>query len=529
MSAGRRFPWAALCWLVALAAAAVVLLPPVYLTLRALGADADAWGTLMGPRTWLIFGRTAFLALVVTVLTLALALPMAWLTTRSDLPARRFWAVATALPLVIPSYIGAYLIAAALGPRGMLQAGLEQIAGIERLPSIYGFRGAVLVLVLFSYPYPLLLIRASLVRMDGALEAASRTLGHGPGATFRHVTLPQLRPALVAGGLLVALYVLRDFGAVSIMRYDTFTRVIYVQYQSAFDRHGAALLALLLVAMTLGLLVVEKGFEQRARYHATGGQAARRAPTVPLGRWRWPAVALCAGVTSLALVLPGLILAYWLARGIAAGETVPMLGAATWHSILGSSLAALLALGLALPIALLSVRRPGRASRWLGRVTWTSQALPGLVVALALVFFSVRFARPLYQTLALLVAAYALLFLPQALGAVRTSLLQVQPSVEEAGRTLGRGPWRVFTSVTLPLVGPGIAAGLALVALTALKELPATLILSPIGFNTLATGVWSAVSEAFFARAAAPALLLILLSSVPLAVLVLREQHPEAA
>ena len=165
--------------------------------------------------------------------------------------------------------------------------------------------------------------------------------------------------------------------------------------------------------------------------------------------------------------------------------------------------------------------------RWYGSAT--SQALPGLVVALALVFFSVRFVRPLYQTLALLVAAYALLFLPQALGAVRTSLLQVQPSVEEAGRTLGRGPWRVFTSVTLPLVGPGIAAGLALVALTALKELPATLILSPIGFNTLATGVWSAVSEAVFARAAAPALLLILLSSVPLAVLVLREQRPEAA
>ena len=512
------------CWVLALAAAVIVLVPPAYLVVRALGAGGPAWASLFSSRTAALLARTAGLSLAVTGLAMAVALPLAWLTARTDLPGRRFWAVATALPLVIPSYIGAYLLVAALGPRGMLQAGLERAFGVERLPSIYGFPGALLALVLFTYPYPLLLVRAALARIDPALEAASRTLGHGPLATFRRVTLPQLRPALSAGGLLAGLYVLRDFGAVSVMRYDTFTRAIYLQYKSAFDRSAAALLALLLIALTLAVLALEKRFERPARYHATGGQAGRRPPVVRLGRWRWPAALYCAGVASLGLGLPAVVLAYWLARGLVAGQSVHRLPAAAWGSMTASGLAAIVALALALPIALLAVRRPGRATRWLDRVTWIGQAVPGLVIALAFVFVSVRFAPAVYQTLALLVIAYAVLFLPQALRAVHTSLLQVQPSVEEAARTLGRGPGRVFASITLPLVAPGVAAGLALVGLTALKELPATLILSPIGFETLAIQVWSAVSEAFYARAAAPALALILLSSLPLAVLVLRDR-----
>ena len=148
----------------------------------------------------------------------------------------------------------------------------------------------------------------------------------------------------------------------------------------------------------------------------------------------------------------------------------------------------------------------------------------GVVVALALVFFGIRVAPALYQTMALLVLAYAVLHLPQAVGAVRTSLMQVHPSLEEAARMLGRPPGKVAATVTLPLVAPGVAAGAALVFLTVMKELPATLMLGPLGFATLATGVWSAVSEAFFARAAAPALLLVLLSSVPTAVLLAHER-----
>ena len=170
------------------------------------------------------------------------------------------------------------------------------------------------------------------------------------------------------------------------------------------------------------------------------------------------------------------------------------------------------------------MRYPGLLSSLLERITYVGFALPGIAVALGLVFFGANYARFLYQNISLLILAYVILFLPTAVGSARTSFLQVNPRVEEAARSLGRAPLQVFTSVTLPLVRPGILAGAALVFLLTMKELPATLMLGPIGFSTLATSIWSAASEAFFAQAAAPALLLILASSAPLAFLMLRER-----
>jgi iron(III) transport system permease protein len=198
---------------------------------------------------------------------------------------------------------------------------------------------------------------------------------------------------------------------------------------------------------------------------------------------------------------------------------------ATKNSILGSSLASGVTLVAALPVAALAIRRPNPVSRLLDRLTYIAFALPGIVIALALVFFGANYAPFLYQTLPLLVFAYAILFLPEAVGAVRTSMLQVPPNFEEAGRSLGQKPLQVFRRITLPLIRPGLAAGAGLVFLTTMKELPATLILAPYGFKTLATSVWSAVSEAYFARAAAPALILILVSSLPLAALISRDQN----
>ena len=182
----------------------------------------------------------------------------------------------------------------------------------------------------------------------------------------------------------------------------------------------------------------------------------------------------------------------------------------------------LLAVAAALPVAALVVRYPGRISRALEGISFVGYALPGVVVALSLVFFGANYARTFYQTIWLLVFAYVVLFFPVALGSVRSTMAQVSPSLEEAARSLGRTPARTVFAVILPLVRSGVIAGAALVFLVTMKELPATLILGPLGFNTLATQVWSASSEAFFAKAAAPALLLVLLSSVPTAVLVLR-------
>ena len=518
-------PEMALLWLPALLVAAAMLLPIIYLLLRAGGADLPAWQWLLRTRTLEILGRTILLVIGVTSAAMVVAVPLAWLTVRTDLPLGRLWSILIPLPLVIPSYVGAYLFVSALGPRGILQSWLEAWFGVTRLPDIHGLPGAVIVLTLISYPYIYLSVRAALLKMDPTLEEAARSLGHNLLKTFRRVTLPQLRPAITVGSLLVALYVLRDFGAVSILRYDTFSRVIYIQYRSSFDRASAAALSLILVAMTVVILVLEIRTRGRSLYHSASATASRPLARFSLGAWRWPALIFCAGVTGLALLVPAGLLLYWLVRGILAGEQISNLWLATRNSALASVLAAGFSLLAALPVAVLNVRRPGRLSHLLERVTYVGYALPGIVIALALVFFGANYALSLYQTLPLLIFAYVVLFLPQAVGALRASILQVQPSLEEAGRSLGHGPLRIFQKITLPLISPGVAAGAGLVFLTTMKELPATLILAPIGFKTLASGLWSAVSEAFFAKAAAPALLLILVSSLPMAILIIKDQN----
>ncbi len=465
-----------------------------------------------------LLGRSVALAAAVTATAIALAVPLAWLTIRTDLPGRRAWAVLCALPLVIPSYIGAYLMVSALGPSGLAQDAL----GVDRLPSIYGFAGAWIVLTLFTYPYVLLPVQAILRRLDPQLEEAARGMGRSGPNAFRTVVLPQLVPAIGAGGLLVALYVLSDFGAVSILRYDSFTRVIYTEYRSTFDRTGAAALACLLVLVTLVVLWLEGRTRRAGVLHRLGPGAARRARPVALGRWRWPALGFCGAVVLGALVLPVGVLAYWTTRSVAGDVDWGLVASAAGNSLLAAGAAALAGAACALPVALLAARHRGRATALVERAAYAGHALPGIVVALALVFLGTRALPALYQSLAMLVAAYVVLFLPQAVGATRAALLQIDPHVEEAARSLGRTPLAVLRTITAPLARAGVLAGAALVFLTAVKELPATLILAPIGFDTLATEIWRTSSAGFFERGAAPSLVLLAVSAVPLALLSLR-------
>lgn len=513
----------------ALLISAALLLPPLYLGFRSFsGGLAEVAEVVLDPDTLLVLLRSVVLAAVVTTATVVIAVPIAWLTVRTDLPLKRLWAVLAALPLVIPSYVGGFVLVSALGPRGMLQGSLERF-GVERLPEIYGFPGAALALTLFTYPYVLLTTRSSLRNMDPAVEEASRILGVGPWRTFFRVTLPNMRPGIVAGALLVALYVLSDFGVVSLLQYGTFSREIYIQYRSAFDRTPAAILGLMLVCLTVAILLVEGRSRGRAAYHRSSAGAARRYTTVRLGRWRWVATVFCLVVVSVALLLPVGVLVFWLVRGLASGESLNPLWTAALNSAYVSGLAALVAAGCAIPVGVLAVRFRGRMSSSVEKLAYLGYALPGIALALALVFFGANYAPWAYQTLGLLVFAYVIHFLPQALGATRAGLLQVRPSVEEAARGLGRGPLKVLASVTAPLASPGIMAGAALVFLTTMKELPATLLLSPTGFETLATRVWSATSGAFFARAAAPALLLIVISVIPMYLLTIRDaDDPDA-
>lgn len=505
----------------ALVGAALVVLPVVYLVIRSVGAGDESWRLILRSRTVWLAVRTIGLTAAVTATAGAIGVAFAWLSVRSDLPFRRVWAVLYALPLVLPSYVGAFALLATLGPRGLVQGWLEPL-GVDRLPDIGGFPGAYLALTLFTYPYMYLVAAAAFRGLDPGLEESARTLGRSGVEVFRRVTLPLLRPSIAAGAMLVALYTLHDFGAVSLMRFPTFTQAIFLQYRAAFDRTPAAMLSLMLVAIALVVVAAEQRSRGRARYYRIGTGAGRVIRVVHLGRWRWAAVAFSVAIVGLALAAPVVALAYLLVRGLGAGVPLNVTLGAAGNSILVSAAASAAALLLALPVAMLVARRPGRGSYALERVTYAGYALPGLVVGLAFVFFAARYAAPIYQSLPLVVAAYVVLFLPQAAEPLKSGLLQLGPTVQEAGRTLGRGPGAVMRRVVLPLLARPAAAGMALVFLTAMKELPATLLLRPTGFETLATRVWTSSSAGLYSRAAVPALLIVLVSAIPLSALARR-------
>lgn len=514
----------ALVWLPALLIGALLLIAPVYLAVRTAGAGPEAAELIFRVRTLEIILRTLLLMAAVMVGCVVIAVPLAWLSVRTDLPGRRIWRVVTMLPLALPSYIVGFAVIAGLGPRGILQGWLEAAFAIERLPSIYGFPGAAFTLIIISFPYVLLPVRAALWNLDPTLEESARSLGRSRWQTFREVTLPLLRPALLAGGLLVGLYTMSDFGAVAMLKYPTFTWSIYIQYGAALNRTLAAAWSLALIVLALAVVWGEHAARGRMRYYRSGAGASRRQQPAPLGRWKWPALAYCGLIALLSLGLPLGVMLFWAIRGIAAGEPLELLWRAAGNSIGVSLLAAVVTVLCAAPIAILVVRYPGAFSRWLERLGFVGFALPGIVIALGLVFFGINYARWLYQSLAMLAIAYATLFLPAAVGALRASLSQVRPELEEAARSLGKSAPAALLTITLPLVRPGILTGLALVFMLTMKELPATLILSPIGFATLASEIWSAAEEAFFARAAVPALLLIAVSAVPLTLITLREE-----
>lgn len=504
-------------------------LPLVYLSFRTVGVGFDALPLLLSKRTIIGLVNTILLAFLVTSISALIAVPLAFITVRTDIPGRKFFSVATALPLVIPSYVGSFVVISALGPRGSIVQNLLAPFGIEQLPSIYGWPGTVIVLSLFTYPYILLTVRSSLRNLDPRIDDASRTLGHSQKQTFFKVTLPHLRPSIAAGGLLVALYTMSDFGTPALMRFDSITRIIYLQYQSSFDRNLAAVLSLVLVAVAATILILEQRARRRIRYYNTSPGSRKNVQSVRLGKWRWPALLLCISITMAGLVLPIGTITFWLIRGLAAGESLLPVAQITFNSVYISSLAAGLIIATAFPVAVLAVRYPSTFSNLAERGTYLGFAMPGIVVALSLVFFGANYAPALYQTLPMLIFAYMVLLLPLAVGAIRSSLLQINPHIEEAGRSLGRTSQQTLRSVTVPLIRPGIIGAAALVFLTAMRELPATLLLAPIGFNTLATRIWSTTNDVFFAQAAAPALLLVAVSSISLFLILSQEDRYRGA
>ena len=287
----------------------------------------------------------------------------------------------------------------------------------------------------------------------------------------------------------------------------------------SFDRTAAASLALVLVAFTIAILALEWWVRGRARQYRIATGTARAVRLVDLGRWKWAGVAYCGLIFTSSIMLPLFVLVYWLARGASTGDAVGRLWSQAVNSASVSLAAGVVTVALALPTAILSVRYRNRFTALLERQAYLGFALPGVAIALAFVYIGARYLPTMYQTVWLLLIGYAVRFLPQALGAARVSLLQISPRMEEASRTLGENMLGALRRVTLRLARPGLLAGFGLVALTVMKELPVTMMLAPIEFETLATGIWQATQTGAYGRAAAPALILIAVSAIPSLVL----------
>ncbi len=513
--------------------AVFVSIPILYIFIRALGGGIDVWARLLQTRLWGLLANTLVLTLTVTTGTSILGVGLAWLTERTDMPGRKVFRWLLALPLAIPAYIGAIVHLALLRPRGgYIPQFLEELVGHPvNTPSPLGLLGASFILILFLYPYVYLLSGAAFRSLHAALDEASHLFGRNNWQTLWGVTLPALRPGLTAGALLVTLDILAEYGTVALLRYETFSSAIFVQLAGRYDRSAASVLSGVLVLIAVIALWGELRVEGRAR-HTQLDSNWRLAPPIRLGAWRLPALLLVSGVCFASLIVPVTVLAAW---SLQAFTDPQLLGGAlrsgsrtlfdfASNSLWSAGLAAFLAVLLSLPVALFAWRYPGRLSRVISRLCQTGYALPGVVVALSLVLVVNRGLPFLYGTPFVVVIAYILRHMPQAVRASEAALTQISGSMEEAARSLGRTSAQTFFQVTLPLILPGLLAGGALVFLTSLKELPATLLLRPAGFDTLAVRVWIWAEQGSYIQAAPAALLLMIASVIPLSFLLKREQ-----
>lgn len=494
---GSRRPPPALLVLATLACA-VSAIPLVYLLVRVSGGAPEEIALILArPRMPALLLNTVSLVVTVTLSSLVLGMLTAFLLVRVRLRAQRVWIVLAALPLAVPSYLAAF-------------------GWLALVPGMQGFWGSFFLLTIVCTPYVTLPVAAAIRGGTTGLDDVARTLGHGPWRAFWLGTWPQIRPAALAGSLLVALYVLSEFGAVALMRYPVLTTAIQQAYGSSFNRNYAAILAIILVAIAMILVFGEQRARGRVQRQFGAVTGVSRVRVVSLGAARIPSYLLLAVVPTCAVGIPVSVLIGRLFQAETLRELdVPSLAQAIANT-LGLALGgAVIAVLLAVPIAALAARYRGRVVRAIESTGYLALGLPGIVVGLSLVFFSLAVIPALYQTALVLTFAYGVLFMPKAIGAIRSSVAQVPESLSDVARTLGYSRWQTWRHVTARLARPGIMAGAILVAVTAMKELPATLLLRPTGTDTLATELWARTDVSAYGAAAPYAAALVLVASVP--------------
>ncbi len=490
---------------IAIAVTVLCLIPLGFILFSTVAAGWDTVRRLIfRPRVGELLVNTALLVVLSCTATAVVGTTAAYLVERLRVAGSRLWAPLLVAPLAIPAFVTSY-------------------GWVSIFPGIDGLFGATLIMTLAYFPFVFLPVAAALRGLDPAWEEQARTLGLAPLAVFLRVVLPQLRPAILGGALLVGLHCLSEFGAFSMLRFATFTTAIYDQYTSSFASTAANMLAVVLVACCLILVAAESkaAGSGRTRIARVGTGAARLQERQRLGWGQIPAVVFLAVLAGAALAVPLSSVAYWLSRG-----------STSWGPALATSLTTIVLAGagalatvvLGFPVAYLAVRYRSRFTVLMERMTYLAGALPAIVVALALITVTIRWARPIYQSAVLLIAAYVLLFLPRAMVALRSALLQSSPELEDAARALGVRPAATLRRVVLPLAAPGIFSAAALVFIAGATELTATLLLSPIGTTTLATRFWSLAGSIDYVQAAPYAAMMIFISA-PVTYLLLQQSR----
>lgn len=510
-----RHEWrgrAALRWLTG-AAILVSLLALLPLAFTSWAAIRTGWGTasalLLRPRVGELLVNTTLLIALAVPLCTALAIALAWLTERSDLPGARVWAWLAVAPLAIPAFVHSY-------------------AWVSIIPGLHGLFAGVMISTLAYFPFLYLPIAAALSRLDPALEDSAAALGLPPWRVFIRVVVPQLRLAICGGALLIALHLLAEYGLYGLIRFDTFTTAIMDQFQSTFNGPAAYMLANVLVVCCLVLLATEAAARGDERYARIGPGAARTSRRAKLGRAAPICLLLVTAVTLLAVGVPSITLARWLLVGGAGIWRFDEIGAALGETVLLAAIGGSLTTLAATPMAWLSIRAPNRLQRLLEGTNYIVGAVPGVVTALGLVTIAIAFVPFVYQTIVTIIAAYLVMFLPRALISMRASIAQAPVELEQAACSLGRSPMQALWAITVRLAAPGAAASFALVGLGITNELPATQMLAPNGVQTLAMAFWSFSTELDYA-AAAPYALIMVLFSIPLTSLLYIYSKPAAS
>ena len=490
---------------VSAAIAALLALPLVFLLVESHHAGVAAVsGQIFRPLTAQLLWNTVKLTAAVTVLCAIIGTGTAWLVERTNLPGRRVWAILLVVPLAIPDFVVSF--------------GWTQLS-----TWVQGFRGAVLVMTVAVYPLVYLPVAASLRGADPGQEEVARSLGIGRLRTFVRITLAQARGAILGGCLLVALVLLAEYGAFEMVGFHTFTTEIFTELSIPDSVPTACGLALVLVVISMFVLGGEAWAGGRGRVSRSGPMVARVMPPHRLGKATIPALL---GLSALVL----------LALGVPVGESIYLItvnappaltssvsmsmGDAAWHTAAYGVAAGALDTLLALPVAVLAIRHTSRAGHLLERSTYLVLAMPGVVIALALTYFTEQYLNgALYQTAPLLVVCYAIMFYPLALVAVKAAIARAPAGLDEVARSLGQRRFAAFSRITLRLAAPGLIAAFCLVFLEVVTELTATLVLVPTGVQTLATQFWQYQSAGSYSQAAPFALVMIAVAALPSVIL----------